>query len=133
MRCIASGFPQPTIQWHKDGFPIAGETSTVLNFDEVTLSDRGFYHCTAMNTQGRDTATSVVLSVTNIRQYTVPVFTALSGYVNATTDVRTALPTFVTELNSRVAGSAVTGDFDAMTFLYSVEPTGVPVQVPSSQ
>lgn len=132
MRCIASGYPQPTIQWHKDGIPITGETSTVLIFGEVSISDRGYYHCTALNTQGRDTSASVILSVTNIRQYTVPVLTTLSGYVDATTDIRTALPDFVMELNIRVAGSAVTGNIDSTVSIYAVELPGVPVPVPSS-
>lgn len=127
LRCIATGFPQPTIQWYKDGFPQEGQTDSVLNFDEVSLSDRGFYYCTAMNSEGRITSDSVVVAVTNIRQYTIPVLTTLNG----ATDIRTALPDFVENLNTLAAGQPVTGDLGATVSIYQIGLSAPPVAVPN--
>ena len=61
LRCAVSGNPQPAIAWYKDGRRIAGEGSPLLVIQEMELSDRGVYHCTAMNTLGTvDSAPTVV-------------------------------------------------------------------------
>ena len=70
--CLASGNPQPDIQWFKDGSPISGETGSMLVIARVTLSDRGFYHCTATNTEGSDTSAQAVLNIQGIYQFAVP-------------------------------------------------------------
>ena len=52
LTCIATGSPQPTIAWYKDGSEIPEEGSPFLVIEEVELSDRGVYWCTAVNTEG---------------------------------------------------------------------------------
>ena len=52
LTCIATGNPQPTIAWYRDGSEIPGEGSPFLVIEEVELSDRGVYWCTAVNTEG---------------------------------------------------------------------------------
>jgi len=63
LMCTASGNPQPTITWYKDGRMILGEISPLLVIEEVELSDRGVYHCTAINTQGNATSTEAYVNV----------------------------------------------------------------------
>ena len=102
----------------------------------MAIDDRGSYHCTASNTEGAVMSNAALLSLTNIRQYTVPVFTDLAGFVDPSAtiaDIRAALPGFVMQLNSRTAGSPITGDdFNAMLFLLGVETTGAAAQVPNT-
>jgi len=61
--CIASGNPQPSITWFKDGVQIPGQMSSVLTIPEVGLSSRGTYRCMATNTQGSNTSADAYLSV----------------------------------------------------------------------
>ena len=63
LMCTASGNPQPTITWYKDGRMILGEISPLLVIGEVELSDRGVYHCTATSTQGTATSTEAYVNV----------------------------------------------------------------------
>ena len=63
LRCTASGNPQPTIAWYKDGREISGEISPLLVIQEVELSDRGVYHCTATNTLGTATSSEAYVNV----------------------------------------------------------------------
>ena len=66
LRCIATGYPQPTIAWYKDGRRIAREVSSLLVIEEVELSDRGVYHCTATNTLGNVNSTSAVINIIGV-------------------------------------------------------------------
>jgi len=66
LRCIATGNPQPTIAWFKDGRKIAGEVSLLLVIEEVELSDRGVYHCTATNTLGNVNSTPAVINIIGV-------------------------------------------------------------------
>uniref|UniRef100_A0A3Q1K5W9 Ig-like domain-containing protein n=1 Tax=Anabas testudineus TaxID=64144 RepID=A0A3Q1K5W9_ANATE len=52
--CVASGVPQPTITWTKDGkrYPVSSDGSLALR--NVELENEGTYTCTATNTAGRD-------------------------------------------------------------------------------
>jgi len=63
LMCTASGNPQPTIAWYRDGRVILGEISPLLVIGEVELSDRGVYHCTATSTQGNATSTEAYVNV----------------------------------------------------------------------
>ena len=128
MRCNATGIPQPDLQWYKEGFLLPGETGSVLVFEEVSLSDRGFYHCTATNNEGIDTSDSAVLSVTNLRQYLTPVYVSFS--LSGAEDFTVA--DLVEQLNSQAAGLEVNGLFSSVVFLYRVELFGSPVNVSST-
>ena len=63
LRCAVSGNPQPTIAWYKDGRRIAGEGSPLLVIQEMELSDRGVYHCTATNTLGTVVSAPAVVNI----------------------------------------------------------------------
>ena len=77
--CIASGSPQPLIRWYKDGTPLQERAGHVLLFEEVALSDRGFYHCTATNARGAVTSDPVLLRLPDVMQYVVPLGHLLPG------------------------------------------------------
>ncbi len=47
--CEVSGTPQPNITWYKDGKLLPGQQSQILILEEVSLEDRGRYHCDAQN------------------------------------------------------------------------------------
>ena len=51
LTCRAIGSPFPSILWFKDNKLINNKNTdpSVLIFTELTLSDRGFYHCEARN------------------------------------------------------------------------------------
>ena len=82
------------------------------------------------------TSPAVILSLTNIRQYIVPVVTDLAGFVDPSatlSQIRAALVDFVRQLNFRTAGSAITGDdFNAIINMLQVEITGSASLVPNS-
>lgn len=54
--CVASGVPEPTLAWTRDGrsYPVSANGSLVLR--GVALEDEGTYTCTAANTAGKDEA-----------------------------------------------------------------------------
>ena len=49
LTCRAIGNPIPTILWYKDNVLFSNDNNdpSVLMFSELTLNDRGFYHCEA--------------------------------------------------------------------------------------
>ena len=47
--CNATGFPDPTITWRKDG---VDESSSWLNFTNINRDEAGNYTCHANNTCG---------------------------------------------------------------------------------
>ena len=51
LTCRATGSPIPSIHWYKDNKLIINKNTdpSVLVFTELTLNDRGFYHCEARN------------------------------------------------------------------------------------
>lgn len=53
---MASGVPEPTLAWTRDGqsYPASADGSLVLR--DVGLEDEGTYICTAANTAGKDEA-----------------------------------------------------------------------------
>ena len=63
LRCAVSGNPQPTIDWYKDGRRIAGEGSPLLVIEEVELSDRGVYYCTATNMLGTNSSDPAIVNI----------------------------------------------------------------------
>lgn len=134
MSCMATGFPQPTIQWYKDGSLLAGETSSVVLFEEVSLSDRGFYHCSAINDKGAVDSASAVLGVINIRQYVTPVFVSLlvPDMEDSTFTAQAALLDLATELNNQAAGLQLDLN-SSVVFLYRIQLFGSPISVSSTR
>ena len=57
-RCLATGYPTPTITWRKDGLPLESDTRHVmtengaLNIIDPKFSDEGSYECVAQNSAG---------------------------------------------------------------------------------
>lgn len=51
LTCQGIGSPPPLIQWYKDDQPIqnTNDDTTVLTISDLSLADRGFYHCEARN------------------------------------------------------------------------------------
>ncbi|KAF0174668.1 MAG: hypothetical protein FD161_3499 [Limisphaerales bacterium] len=61
---IASGAPPITLQWRKDGSPLAGQTNNAINFSPVRLADAGSYTVVASNPGGSSTSAVATLTVT---------------------------------------------------------------------
>ncbi|MBL8880431.1 MAG: immunoglobulin domain-containing protein [Phycisphaerales bacterium] len=59
----SSGDPVPTLQWHRDGAPIPGATSSTFTLTPVVPTDAGTYDCVASNTCGSSTSQGAVLTV----------------------------------------------------------------------
>ena len=57
-KCLATGYPTPTITWRKDGQPLESDTRHVmtengaLNIIDPKFSDEGSYECVAQNSAG---------------------------------------------------------------------------------
>ena len=49
LTCKAAGIPQPNITWFKDGEVLPGEMSNTLIIQEMDLTNRGHYSCSAAN------------------------------------------------------------------------------------
>ena len=54
LSCIATGNPSPNILWYKDNERYSDTTADtpILEFQELSLKDRGFYYCEAFSLQG---------------------------------------------------------------------------------
>ena len=69
LSCVATGNPQPTILWYKDGRRLTDAVADfpTLIFLQLDLSDRGFYYCEAFNFQGgrrvSEISESVILNI----------------------------------------------------------------------
>lgn len=77
--CVVIGNPNPAIQWFKDGRPLSGETSSMLVIQQVSLADRGFYYCTASNSEGVTNSTQAVLNIRGVYQFVLPVTLSVAG------------------------------------------------------
>lgn len=57
-RCLATGYPKPSITWRKDGKPLESDIRHVmtengaLNIIDPKFSDEGSYECVAQNSAG---------------------------------------------------------------------------------
>ena len=69
----ASGNPAPAYQWHKNGTPLPGATSTTFTLASAALGDAGSYVLTATNSLGTASSTPAILTVNP--PLTPPVFT----------------------------------------------------------
>ena len=61
MSCDASGFPEPSFTWTKDGQEVSQLGQ--LNIQISDRSDTGVYVCTASNGVGRDKTAQVYVTV----------------------------------------------------------------------
>lgn len=64
LSAVASGDPEPSYQWRKDGVVIAGATSASLTITDTEASDSGSYSVVATNAAGSATSSTVTLTVT---------------------------------------------------------------------
>ena len=135
--CVASGSPQPRIQWYKDGSPLANQSSHVLVIEEADVSDRGIFYCTASNAEGVATSTLAVLNIAGIQQYVVPVLIPIPGSSrfqnfengnNPSPELVAALSRFVMDLNEQGTGSKVDGP-GTVIYIYSIGGNTKPVTV----
>jgi Zn-dependent metalloprotease len=60
---VATGSPLPTVQWLKNGAPIAGATNATLTIANATGTDAGVYTCVLTNSAGSATSSAATLSV----------------------------------------------------------------------
>ena len=65
LTCVANGNPQPIIHWFKDGkrMFMSDADPPMLLIEEMSLDNRGLYHCEATNTAGKDVSVSSVLNL----------------------------------------------------------------------
>jgi len=70
LSCNATGNPEPTISWNRDGSPV--DTSGRINFSDdkkqltitnVSRTDSGEYRCVASNSLGNATSNAATLDV----------------------------------------------------------------------
>ena len=61
---VVSGNPYPTLQWHKNGFPLVNQTSEILVLPNAKPSDSGTFTCVLTNMAGTFTWTEASVSVT---------------------------------------------------------------------
>ena len=59
----ASGDPEPTYQWQKDGVNISGQTGKTLSLSSIALSDAGTYRVVATNSNGSVTSQGALIEV----------------------------------------------------------------------
>lgn len=83
----ATGIPAPTYQWRKDGFALAGATSSTLILNNLQSTDAGTYSLVATNTIGSVVTTGAMLTVFT----QPPVAPQVVGY--SASDIIDGLPT----------------------------------------
>ena len=62
--CLATGVPDPTYSWYKNGAIISDQDLPTLYFANVQVSDRGLYSCTVTNNEGTAQSEPVYLRIT---------------------------------------------------------------------
>ena len=63
LTCTATGVPTPTITWFRDGSTVEGAVFQFLYLPSAKPEDRGYYYCTAGNTQGSVQSDSILLTL----------------------------------------------------------------------
>ena len=72
LSCNATGNPEPTISWTRNGFPVNTRSNSSISFSEdkklltittVNRTDSGEYRCVANNSIGNDTSNVATLDV----------------------------------------------------------------------
>jgi hypothetical protein len=59
----ARGVPAPRLQWHRNGFPLAGQTSATISQSAMTRADGGTYTLVMTNLAGTYTWTEATVAV----------------------------------------------------------------------
>jgi len=106
----ATGIPDPTYQWIKDGTNLTGATGATLSIPSATLNDGGTYSVVVTTTAGSVTSSPAVLTV-NAPPNAPPVFTAPITGTNFSINVGVSLA---------VACTATDSDVPAQTLTYSL-------------
>jgi hypothetical protein len=65
----ASGVPLPSLQWRKDGTPLAGATDRTFTIPSAAMTDTGSYDVVASNPSGALASSRVNLSVVKRHQF----------------------------------------------------------------
>lgn len=65
LNCSATGDPDPTYKWTRNGKPNVPNSATTLNssllkIDPVTIENEGIYTCTVQNIQGNASSTAKI-------------------------------------------------------------------------
>ena len=81
LECNVEGNPEPIVTWFRDGLEIVGATQERLVIEEMDLSDRARYHCTAKNSQGSVTSDKAYLNIQGGYIYTPHLFGRFSVFV----------------------------------------------------
>ena len=72
LSCNATGNPEPTISWTRNGFPVNASNDSSISFSEdnklltitnVNRTDSGEYRCVANNSIGNDTSNVATLNI----------------------------------------------------------------------
>ena len=63
LSCIASGNPQPGIQWFRDGLDIDGANTSQFIIKRLDLTTRGQYRCVARNHLGTASSDEVYVKI----------------------------------------------------------------------
>ncbi|XP_019850052.1 PREDICTED: hemicentin-1-like isoform X1 [Amphimedon queenslandica] len=141
LTCRATGSPTPTILWYKDNrlVPNTNPDPSVLLFDELLLSDRGFYHCVAVNViDGKNVSVSsstILLNITNVVQYEAEMVLPDNFYDNLNgTESEDAIRQLIIDSNNYLSGSNIS---DTSFFFIQIldidednpEPGSIPVVV----
>lgn len=135
--CVTNGYPQPIIQWFKDGQPLLGETSAMFIIEEAFLSDRGFYHCVASNSEGEVVSPRAILNIQGIYQYRIPiripVLTSGPSTVgqSPSRDVLLKISNIVGDLSDVVVGTNV--GMDPVFVVYNMNTMGNATTVSSTK
>ncbi|XP_019862297.1 PREDICTED: uncharacterized protein LOC109590854 [Amphimedon queenslandica] len=112
LTCKATGSPFPLILWYKDKklFVNRNSNPSILVFAELTLNDRGIYHCEASNIiDGRKmsaNSSSVVLNITNVVQYKAEMHLSTNSYVG-TNDSMENTKQLMIQSNNYLSGSNI--------------------------
>ena len=115
----ATGIPDPTYQWIKDGTNLIGSTGATVNIPAAALTDAGSYSVVVTTPVGSVTSSPAVLTV-NPPPNTAPVFTAPINGTNFTINVG---------VNLAVSCTATDSDLPAQTLTYALltGPSGAAV------
>ncbi len=68
--CEATGNPEPTYYWYKDGILAYRDTGSELSISEAKPSDRGYYYCEARNDGGNSTSKSGLVLIQGMKVFT---------------------------------------------------------------